>query len=63
MDENEDALPATRNLATQDTDGESDALSRNFGLEVSSSSIPPDQTRMIQNINTLISEVISLIIK
>ncbi|PWA52484.1 BLISTER [Artemisia annua] len=57
VDENEDALPATRNLATQDTDGESDALSRNFGLEVSSSSIPPDQTRMIQNINTLISEL------
>ncbi|GJR01535.1 hypothetical protein Tco_0524519 [Tanacetum coccineum] len=57
VDENEDALPATRNHATQDTVGESDALSRNFGLEVSSSSIPPDQTRMIQNINTLISEL------
>ncbi|GKD52110.1 hypothetical protein Tco_1281086, partial [Tanacetum coccineum] len=50
-------LKSPTNLATQDTVGESDELSRNFGLEVSSSSITPDQTRMIQNINTLISEL------
>ncbi|KAI3803263.1 hypothetical protein L1987_31413 [Smallanthus sonchifolius] len=61
LDESEDNLPATTNLAIQATIGESDAslqsLSRNFGQEVSSSSIPPDQMRMIQNINTLISEL------
>ncbi|KAI3814843.1 hypothetical protein L1987_14489 [Smallanthus sonchifolius] len=61
LDESEDALPAPTNLATQATLGESDvflpSLSRNLGLEVSSSSIPPDQMNMIQNINTLISEL------
>ncbi|KAJ0488408.1 putative protein BLISTER [Helianthus annuus] len=61
LDESEDALAAPTNLATQATLGESDAflpsLSRNLGLEVSSSSIPPDQMNTIQNINTLISEL------
>ncbi|KAJ0744898.1 putative protein BLISTER [Helianthus annuus] len=61
LDESEDTLPATTNLAIQATLGESDAslqsLSRNFGLEVSSSSIPSDQLRIIENINTLISEL------
>ncbi|XP_076946250.1 protein BLISTER-like isoform X2 [Bidens hawaiensis] len=56
LDESEDTLPGPTNLATQATLGENDA-SRNLGLEVSSSSIPPDQTFMIQNINTLISEL------
>lgn len=61
VDESEDTLPATTNIAIQATLGESDAsVSRNLGLEVSSSSIPPDQTRMIKNINTLISEVVLL---
>nr|XP_043625190.1 protein BLISTER isoform X2 [Erigeron canadensis] len=61
LDESEDALPGTTNFATQATVGQSDASStsliRNFGLEVSSSSIPSDQMRTIQNINTLISEL------
>ncbi|KAL8242792.1 hypothetical protein R6Q59_013094 [Mikania micrantha] len=52
VDESEDTLPAPTNLATQATHCESDS-----GLEVSSSSIPPDQMSMIQNINTLISEL------
>ncbi|KAI3711907.1 hypothetical protein L1987_70456 [Smallanthus sonchifolius] len=61
LDESEDALPGPTNLATQATLGENDAflpsLSRNLGLEVSSSSIPLDQMSTIQNINTLISEL------
>ncbi|KVH93596.1 hypothetical protein Ccrd_004352, partial [Cynara cardunculus var. scolymus] len=60
VNESEDPTPAI-----QSTLGENDASlqlqSGNFGLEVSSLSIPPDQMRMIQNINTLISEVISLL--
>ncbi|KAK9060566.1 hypothetical protein SSX86_021271 [Deinandra increscens subsp. villosa] len=61
LDESEDTISAPTNLATQATLGESDAflqsLSRNLGLEASSSSIPPDQMNTIQNINTLISEL------
>ncbi|KAM0017639.1 putative protein BLISTER [Helianthus debilis subsp. tardiflorus] len=61
LDESEDTLPAITNLAIQATLRESDAslqsLSRNFGLEVSSSSIPSDQLRIIENITTLISEL------
>lgn len=56
VNESEDPTPAM-----QSTLGENDASlqlqSGNFGLEVSSSSIPPDQMRMIQNINTIISEL------
>ncbi|XP_024979397.1 protein BLISTER isoform X2 [Cynara cardunculus var. scolymus] len=56
VNESEDPTPAI-----QSTLGENDASlqlqSGNFGLEVSSLSIPPDQMRMIQNINTLISEL------
>ncbi|KAI7750494.1 hypothetical protein M8C21_013992, partial [Ambrosia artemisiifolia] len=58
LDESEDA---PTNLATQASLGDGDAflpsLSRNLGHEVSSSSIPSDQMYMIQNINTLISEL------
>ncbi|MFS7923958.1 hypothetical protein Hanom_Chr03g00266971 [Helianthus anomalus] len=61
LDESEDILLATTNLAIQATLSESDAslqsLSRNISLEVSSSSIPSDQLRTIENINTLISEL------
>lgn len=56
VNESEDPTPAIQSMH-----GENDASlqlqSGNFGLEVSSLSIPPDQTRMIQNINTLISEL------
>ncbi|KAJ9538716.1 hypothetical protein OSB04_031449 [Centaurea solstitialis] len=54
----EEPTPAS---AIQSGVGENDASlqlqSGNFGLEVSSSSIPPDQMRMIHSINTLISEL------
>ncbi|KAI3715443.1 hypothetical protein L6452_22425 [Arctium lappa] len=56
VNESEDPTPTM-----QSTLGENDASlqlqSGNFGLEVSSLSIPPDQMRMIQNISTLISEL------
>ncbi|XP_071715998.1 protein BLISTER isoform X2 [Rutidosis leptorrhynchoides] len=59
LDENEDTLAGTTNV--QATVGESDAsgiiLNRNLGFDVTSSSIPQDQMRMIHNINTLISEL------
>lgn len=54
VDESEE--DATSNLGVLATLGENDASSH-LGFEVSSSSIPPDQIRMIQNITTLISEL------
>ncbi|XP_023742577.1 protein BLISTER [Lactuca sativa] len=59
LDESEEdnTTAATSNLSVLvGTHGESDASSH-LGFEVSSSSIPPDQIKMIQNISTLISEL------
>lgn len=58
LDESEDTTTTadTSNVGVLTTLGEIDQ-SRNLGFEVSSSSIPPDQIKMIQNINTLISEL------
>ncbi|CAH1418735.1 unnamed protein product [Lactuca virosa] len=61
LDESEEdnTTAATSNLSVLGTLGENDASSqsKHLGFEVSSSSIPPDQIKMIQNISTLISEL------
>ncbi|KAL4588306.1 hypothetical protein LXL04_001190 [Taraxacum kok-saghyz] len=59
VDESEDATSATSHLADLSTLGDIDASlqNRQLGFEASSSSIPQDQIKMIQNINTLISEL------